>query len=165
MPTQVEIAEHLDLSERRVRDIFQELGLDTRRASLDEVRLAYIRDLREKAAGRGGDDHASLTRARTREAEASAELKQLQILERSKQLVPVAEVEPQLLAMVTAARTELLALPDALAQELRALHGVDVDASLIEDRINVALSHLANRLQDDLAGDVDAGGESVGTAA
>ncbi len=165
MPTQAEVAEHLDMSERNAREVLNRLDVDWRTASLDEIRIAYIRDLREKAAGRGGDDQAALTRARVRDHLASAELKELQILERSKELVPVAEIEPWLTAMVAAARTEMLALPDALAQELRALYGVDIDASLIEDRIHVALNHLASRLQDDMADDDAPGGEDVGTAA
>lgn len=165
MLTQRDVASHLDMSERNARDVLRHLGIDWKATALDEIRVAYIRDLREKAAGRGGDDQAALTRARTREAEASAELKELQVIERGEQLAEVAEIEPKLLAMVTAAKTELLSLPDALAQELRALYGVEIDASLIEERIHEALTHLASRLEDDLAGDVASAGESVGTAA
>lgn len=165
MPTQRDIAKHLDLSERRVRDVMYQLGVDWKKASMDEIREAYIRDLRDKAGGRGGDDHAALTKARTRDHEYAAELKFLQIKERAGELVPVDEVEPRLLAMVTAARTELLTLPASLSQEMRALHGVEVDPAIIEDRINDALTHLATSLRPGDAGDDGEGSAGVGAAA
>lgn len=124
----------------------------------------YCTKLRDEAAGRGGDDQQSLTRARTREAEASTELKQIQIAEKTGTLVQVGEIEPGLLAMVTAARQELLALPDRLCTELRALHGVDVDPSLITERIHESLQHLSRGLSADSARDVAAGVGGVGTA-
>lgn len=164
-PTQLEVARHLDMSERNARDVLHALNIDWRTTPLDEIRIAYIRDMREKAAGRGGDDQTALTRARVRDHTASAELKELQIMERSGELTEITEIEQKLLAMITAARTELLTLPDGLAQELRALYGVEVDAGLIEDRIHDALTHLASRLEDSLAGDVAPDGEGVGTAA
>lgn len=121
--------------------------------TIGEWLLAYCERLRLEAAGRGGDDQASLTKARTREAEASADLKLLQIKEKAGELIPLADIEPALTAMITAARQELLTLPDKLANELRALHGVEVDAGLIEERIHAALEHLAGGLQSDGAGD------------
>lgn len=165
MPTQAEIAKHLDMSERNAREVLKSLGIDWTAASIDDIRIAYIRDLRDKAAGRGGDDQASLTRARTREAEASAELKLLQIKEKAGELVPLADIEPMLTAMITAARQELLTLPDKVANDLRALHGVEVDAGLIEERIHAALEHLAGGLQEDGAGDVPPSLPRLGAAA
>lgn len=133
-------------------------------ASLRVWLLDYCERLREEAGGRGGVDQQSLTQARTMEARASAELKLMMIQEKAGTLVPVDEVEPLLAAMVTAARTELLALPDKLAAELKALTGAEVDAALIEERIHDALNHLATSLQDLAAGDDDAGGEIVAAA-
>lgn len=54
-PTQQEIAEHLDMSDRNLRDLLQAVGLDHKQAAMSEIRLAYIRRLREQAAGRMGD--------------------------------------------------------------------------------------------------------------
>ena len=125
----------------------------------------YCEKLRDEAAGRGGDDSQSLTRARTAEAVANTELKVLQVKEKAGQLVPVDGIEPLLLAMVTAARTELLSLPDKITNDLRALYGVDIDAALIEEKIYAALAHLAGSLPDIINGHVDEGGERVVTAA
>lgn len=113
-------------------------------APLGEWLHQYCERLRDEASGRAGDDQGSLTRARTAEAEASARLKEMQIMEKAGKLVPIEEVEPLLLAMVTAARTELLALPEKLRLEIKALYGVDVDVSLIEARVCESLNHLAS---------------------
>lgn len=120
--------------------------------------------LSTEAAGRGGEDQASLTKARTEEATASAQLKQIMIMEKAGKLVPVDGIEPLLLAMVTAARTELLALPDKLTNELKALYGVEIDAALIEEKIHAALAHLATSLPDILAGNAEASGDSMAAA-
>lgn len=53
MPTQRDIALNLDMSERNCRDVLKGLDLDWTAASLDEIRITCIRDLREKAAGCG----------------------------------------------------------------------------------------------------------------
>jgi len=56
-PTQAEIAAHLDISDRRLRELLTEFGLDHKQAALAEIRVRYLRKLREEAAGRaaGGD--------------------------------------------------------------------------------------------------------------
>jgi len=163
--TQKEIADRLDMSERNLRDVLKALNLDHRVNSFDEILIAYIRDLREKAAGRGGDAAGELTRARILETMANYDLKTLLVKEKAGELLLVDDVEPQLIAMVAAARTELLSLPSKLVAEIKALHGVDVDAALIQESIYESLNHLATSLHDDDAGDDVAGDESVGATA
>lgn len=46
----IEVAQHLDLSTRQIREL-QSAGVFSKGATLDEARLAYIRRLREQAAG------------------------------------------------------------------------------------------------------------------
>lgn len=64
-PKQADIAEHLDLSDRSVREFLTAAGMDHREASLAEIRVAYIRHLREIAAGRAavGDIDLATERA------------------------------------------------------------------------------------------------------
>lgn len=60
MATQAEIGLHLDLSDRSVRDLISRgvLPQSPRKAlDLDACRIAYIRHLRETAAGRAAGDH------------------------------------------------------------------------------------------------------------
>lgn len=56
-PTQAEIAAHLDISDRRLRELLTEFDLDHKQVPMAEIRVRYLRKLREEAAGRaaGGD--------------------------------------------------------------------------------------------------------------
>lgn len=55
-PTQAEIAAHLDISERRLRELLTEWGLDHKQVPLADIRIRYVRKLREEAAGRAAAD-------------------------------------------------------------------------------------------------------------
>lgn len=158
-PTQIEIAEHLDMSERNARDVLSILKIDWRSSSKTFIRVAYIRHLREQAAGRGGDDQGKLTTARTREAEASAQLKELQIMEKAGMLIPANMVKPGIEAMITAARTELLTLPDKVAAAIKALDGHDIDPSVIQELVYESLNHLSTTMPD--IGDQDVAGSDT----
>ena len=67
-PTQSEIAEHLDMSDRNLRDLLQMLDLDHKQASLSAIRVGYIRRLREQAAGRVGSEDGGLDLVQERAA-------------------------------------------------------------------------------------------------
>lgn len=173
------VSDVVDLTETATQTAFSRLVGVSQQAISDKVHagvlkdggtlgdwlLAYCERLRIEASGRSGEESQSLTRARTDEARASAELKQLMIREKSGLLVPTVDIEPRLFAMVTAARTELLSLPDKLTSEIRALHGIEVDPQLFEDRIYESLNHLATGLYANSDTDDAPGGESVGAAA
>lgn len=147
MPTLKVIGNHLDMSERNAGTICQNLGMDREQRTIDEIRTAYIRDLREKAAGRGGDAQGELVLARIRETNTNADLKELMVKEKAGELVNIEDIEPQLVSMVTAAKQELLSLPEKLGGDIKALYGVEIDVSMIQERINDALNQLATSLQ------------------
>lgn len=68
-PTQAEIAAHLDMSERNLRELLGQLGMDHKQVPMSALRVAYIRRLREQAAGRmGGDDSEGLDLVQERAA-------------------------------------------------------------------------------------------------
>jgi len=68
MPTQAEIAAHLDMSERNLRELLGQLGMDHKQTPLSVLRAAYIRRLREQAAGRLGGDSEGLDLVQERAA-------------------------------------------------------------------------------------------------
>lgn len=73
-PTQAEIAAHLDISDRTVRELLAKWGLDHKSMTLAEFRLAYIRHLREQAAGRASaDGELDLVQERAKLARKQAE--------------------------------------------------------------------------------------------
>jgi terminase small subunit / prophage DNA-packing protein len=107
-PKQAEIAEHLDISERSVRELLDEQELDHKQCSLSEIRVAYIRHLREVAAGRGGEDGITLVKERALLAREMRIAKAMQNAERRGALAPVGVLE-QVLASTGAKIGKILA--------------------------------------------------------
>lgn len=87
MPTQAAIADHLDMSERNAREMLKALCIDWRETSLDDIRELYIRDMREKAAGRGGDAAGALTLARTEESQVKTAKLRLEYMREMNELI------------------------------------------------------------------------------
>lgn len=162
MPLQRDIAKHLDLSERKVRDILVNLDMDHRTSSMDEIRLAYIRDLREKAGGRGGDDQGALTRARTRQAIADADMKNLQYHRELKTLVAIDEVEPVLKNWAKNARSEVQYAIEKMIAGIQSRHNIEVEQDVIDDAINPAFRAIG-RYPQKSSFDDDAGWRDLDT--
>lgn len=132
MATQKEIAQHLDMSERNCRDMLKMLGIDWTQATLDDVRIAYIRDLREKAAGRGGSQAELLAIARTEESTIKAANGRLAYHEKLGTLVPTADAAFALKDWASFGNREYLAGFEKLVQELEATLKVSIDRGMVE---------------------------------
>lgn len=158
MPTQKQIAEHLDLSQPEVSKLMAELDINWKTTPLDAIRLAYIRRLRGAAAGHKTDDGQDLIKERVLNERVDRELKQLQLAEKRGQLVNVTQLEPELTQMFVAFRTELLARDDKLKADLDALHGINVDLQLLNDYTHDALQQLARYDPEHAGADPSAGG-------
>ncbi len=72
MTTQQQIAEHLGLSQQAVSKQLSKLGIDWKTASLDQIRLEYIKQLRKAAAGQNGRIHEGKTGSGANRDRASA---------------------------------------------------------------------------------------------
>lgn len=147
MPTQQEIAADLGLTQGAVSNALNALGLLKREweaMSLTEARQLLVRHYSEVAAGRGGSDQYQLTKERARESKLKGDLLELQIQEKAGTLIPAADVEREWQALIVATRSELLVLPDKIANAIKTLYGIDVDPSLIEGHVHEALQHLAS---------------------
>lgn len=147
MPTQQEIAADLGLTQGAVSNALNALGLLKREweaMSLTEARQLLVRHYSEVAAGRGGSDQYQLTKERARESKLKGDLLELQIKEKAGTLIPAADVEREWQALIVATRSELLVLPDKIANAIKTLYGIDVDPNLIEGHVHEALQHLAS---------------------
>jgi phage terminase Nu1 subunit (DNA packaging protein) len=80
MATQAQIAEHLDLSERRVRDLVAE-GVLGKGADLDQCRVNYIRYLRGGTSGNHTGAGLKLTDERARLAKLQADKVEIELAE------------------------------------------------------------------------------------
>jgi hypothetical protein len=111
------IAAHLDVSVRTLRDLIAR-GIVPRGGDLDASRLGYIRHLREVAANRlplgdldPAQEKAQLDRARRLEVEQ-------RLAEKSRELIPAAEVASTWATAMGITRGRLLGLPSRAAGTL-----------------------------------------------
>lgn len=143
MPTQIEIAEHLDLSERAVRDVLKRLNLDWQVVSLTEIRTAYIRDLREKAAGRGGSQLERLNKARIDDLEQRSANGRLVYHEKLRSLIPAADGKRVLSDWATFANLEYLGGVEKLIQEIDNVLKVTVDRAVVNKIVGSTIERIA----------------------
>lgn len=92
-PTQAEIAAHLDISDRRLRDLLTEFGLDHKQVPLAEIRVRYLRKLREEAAGRSAAGDVDLATERALLAKEQRIRVEMQNAVTRKELAPVVLIE------------------------------------------------------------------------
>lgn len=141
--TQKDVGNHLDLDQSAVSRFLEKVGLSVERHSLDDIRVAYIRQLRAQAAGHQADDGTNLVKERVLTERIDRELKTLQLAEKRGVLINVAQLEPELALMVAAFKTEMLSRDDKLKSALDAKYGVNVDISLLNEYTFAALVQLA----------------------
>ncbi|CAM2177671.1 MarR family transcriptional regulator [Burkholderia cepacia] len=153
MLTQQQIADHLDLERSTVSRLVDRLNIDYRTTSIDEIRVAYIRHLRESAAGRASETGVDLVAERAMTERVDREIKLLTLAEKKGQLVNAAQLEQAYGVMVGAFQTELLSLSDKLVQELRTLYGVEVDVEWLNEHIYGCLEQLSEYDPDSPRGD------------
>jgi phage terminase Nu1 subunit (DNA packaging protein) len=147
MSTQNEIALHLDLSARSVRDL-QAAGLFRLGASLDEARTAYIRKLREEAAGRSTSNGLNLANERALLARAQTEKTELEIAVKKEELISLAEAERGWCSLVGAFRAKMLILPSRAS--IAVLNRSEKEAErILTDMVYEALAELSNWKPDD----------------
>lgn len=125
--TQEAIAKHLDLSDRSVREFLTVANMDHKVSTLAEIRIAYIRRLREMAAGRaGGGGGLDLVTERARLAKEQADkiAKQNKVTDR--ELAPVTLIEEVLAKVGRQIAGVLESIPVQLKRR-SSLSGDDLD--------------------------------------
>lgn len=140
-PTQAEIAAHIDISDRRLRELLAEWGIDHKSTTLSDIRIRYIRRLREEAAGRASGGEYDLTSERARLAKEQADkVAMVNAVTRN-------ELAPRALLVMVLARTApkvcaiLDALPGALKRRVPLLDQSAIH--LIESEISKARGEIA----------------------
>jgi phage terminase Nu1 subunit (DNA packaging protein) len=143
MSNTVEAAQHIDLSERRFRELL-DTGAIARKPrdeyDLGVVRRSYIRHLRKEAAGHGGSDLAG---ARAKLARVQTEAMQLKTDIANGKFVEVASVGRILTTELLSFRENFLGLPGVMADVICTLCGGDVQ---LRGRIEIALRDAVHEL-------------------
>lgn len=109
------IADHLDLSQGAVSQWMDRLGIDYKAASLDDIRVAYIRALREQAAGRAAAGDLDLATERARLAKEQADKVAMQNAVTRGELAPVVLIEE----VLTKAAARVAGIFDAIPGMVR----------------------------------------------
>lgn len=154
MPTQQAIAEHLDLDQSAVSRLVAELKIDWAETPMDAIRIAYIRRLREQAAGRATTGDLALATERARLAREQADRVAMENARRRRELAPVSTIETVLARVSRQVAGILEALPIQLRRRAANLTTEDIEFVQAEvDRARMAAANVQVDL-DDLDGSV-----------
>lgn len=148
MPNQQQIADHLGMSQQAVSKILSKMKIDWQHMSIDQIRVAYIKRLREVAAGNGdGSGPNKLMLARVTKETAEAKLAVLKLKKEEGELVDRSQLFPELQIIFASMKTKLLALPDQIKSELDAIHGINVDREWLQEIVENVLTDYVKYLQ------------------
>jgi len=147
LATQREVADHLDLSVKRVSELIRDGILPSKMGrsplNLDVCRVAYISYLRKlggynKKSGTGdiAEEKAKLTAAQARKAE-------LEVEQLEKTLIPAQLVEDTWVDYVSNVRAKLLGLPSRVAHQVITVDKYAEAELIIKEQVYEALNELA----------------------
>lgn len=132
--TQIELAAHIGLeTDRSVRDICTRLGLDSKTISQRDFRLAYIKDQRETAAGRGGDQQVTLAKARTEESTVKTAKMRLEFLRELGVVISAEDAADVITAWCRQANQDYTQGVTKLVSEIQSRYDITVDNEMVED--------------------------------
>ena len=154
MPTQAEIAAHLEITQKSVSVAMTKLSLDWRTATMDEIRLEYLKRLREAAAGHVSAGGLDLVAEKAQTERVVRELKLLELQEKQGELINVEELKEDMTLTVLNFKNLLMARDERLKMTLDSIYGIDVDIGLLNDETYTALGALADLLDGDAKAEV-----------
>jgi phage terminase Nu1 subunit (DNA packaging protein) len=151
--TQASIGIHLDLDQSSVSRLCKDLGIDHKTASLAEIRIAYIRHLRETAAGRLASGSLDLATERARLAKEQADKIGMQNAVSRRELAPSYLLEEILAATGAKVAAILDGIPGAIRRRNQALTASDIHtiSSEIAKARNLAASMTLDQLESEAA--------------
>lgn len=136
------------MSQQQISKIMERLDIDWTTASVDEVRVAYIRHLRVVAAGHESGDGTSLVGERILTERVDREMKQLMLDEKKGYLVNPTQLMDEIKQMCIAFREELLARDNKLKSELDAMYLLNIDIALLNEFTYAAISQFGKYSPD-----------------
>ena len=120
MTTQQQIAEHLGLSQQAVSKQLSKLGIDWKTASLDQIRLEYIKQ--------------KLARERI-----ETERVLIQLKKEKGELVDIKELIPVLRTVFSGFKNRLLAIPNFVRSEVYVATGREMDELVFTEKCEETL--------------------------
>lgn len=148
MLTQKEIGFHLDLDQSQVSRLCDDLAIDWQVTSLDEIRVRYIRRLREQAAGRAASGDIDLVTERALLAREQKERIAMQNAVTRRELAPVILIEEVLAKAGSRVAGILDAIPGMVKRRVPGLSAEAID--MIRGEVAKARNLAAAVTLDDL---------------
>jgi phage terminase Nu1 subunit (DNA packaging protein) len=121
------IAEHLDMSQQAASQWLGRLGIDLRVSTIDEIRVAYIRAIREQAAGRAAAGDLDLATERARLAREQADKIAMQNAVTRGELTHTVILEQVLAGTAAKIAGVLDAIPGMIRRRVPQLSAADID--------------------------------------
>lgn len=156
---QKEIAHHIDLSQPAVSGLMEKLGIDWKSSDLETIRIAYIRHLREQAAGRAAAGDIDLPTERALLAKEQRVRIEMQNAVTRKELAPVDLIEEVLAKAGSRAARILDTIPGLVRRRAPDLNADILDAiqaEVAKARNIAAAVSLADLEKEELSADDDA---------
>ena len=146
MATQRELAEHLDLSTKRISELIRDGILPSKMGrspiNIDVCRIAYISYLRKLGGYNKRSGGGDIAQEKTRLTKFQADKAELEVNQLEGQLIPAQLVQDTWTDFVANVRAKLLGLPSRIAHQVIALETYPEAEQLIKENINDALSEL-----------------------
>lgn len=143
------ISKLLDLTPRRVQQLSKEGVIpkaERGRYELVPAVRGYIAYLKERSINPGV---VSFDEVRARKTAAEAELAELDLQEKKKQLVPMSEVINKWLELIGACRTRMLSIPAKLAPVVAVEESPAICKQIIEEQILESLDEISRWIDAD----------------
>jgi phage terminase Nu1 subunit (DNA packaging protein) len=125
--SQTEIAEHLDASDRTIRELQDKLGFNCKTNTVDEIRVAYIRHLREQAAGRATNGDLDLASERAALAREQRIRIEMQNAVTRREYGPIDAIEFSLSELMVRVASQLDTIPGKIKKSSDKLTASDLD--------------------------------------
>lgn len=140
--TQEQLSIHLDMSERNFRDVQTALSINCKTNTVDEIRFAYIRHLREQAAGRATNGELNLADERAKLAQQQTIRIEMQNAVTQREYGPIAALEQGLSDAMARAASQLDTIPGKLKMSSDKLTSADLNL------VSSVIAEVRNSLAD-----------------
>ena len=147
MSTQREVAEHLDLSVKRISELIKDGILPSKMGrsplNIDVCRMAYISYLRKLGGYNKRSGSGDITEEKTKLTAAQARKAELEVEEMEGNLLPAQLVEDTWIGYVANVRAKLLGLPSRIAHQVITVDKYPEAELIIKEQVHDALNELA----------------------
>jgi len=168
MATQKSIAELLDMTPRNLREVLIKLEIpDFKKVTQKEILTKYIRHLRSQAAGRGGDEQQTLTKARTEESAIKAAKLRLEFHRDIGSLIYTEDAAAVITQWCRQANLDYIQGFNKLISEIQNRHKIKVNKKMVEKIVRPTTERIkshAEKLGQSLVAGIDNISEAENTA-